>query len=444
MSKFRQVYNFKDPDAKGRSSILILTIVEGFLVYIVMGIFYTEFLLTYGIDIDGVGILSFIPYIASMFVIFTPELLNHFPKRRWILGICKFLFYFINLVGLTVLPILVEDNTARLVGMGILSFLAYLFNIIATAGYSAWHIRFLPEEMRAYHLSVSQFVSAIVSGIMVLSAGWLCDHLPSWFIIALRYFSFALGVVNVIFLMLPKEVEYPIIRAPKFSDILSIPLKNKKFMMTMVIVFLWQFATYCYSTQLNFYLLNDIGMTQTFYNIIVFLYAPFFIICMKFWRKMIERTSWFKVFAVALLIVAPLQIVYGFVQPGTFTIASLGLTIPLYVPLVLIVRLPQHFGGVGHNVAFANFQFINMPLTNRDCYTSFYQIIFNLGGLAGMGFGIVFTMLTADFSFTAFGYTYTTGTPLLTMLCGVIQLIIIAYIFIFRKQLEPDADAEHA
>jgi len=120
------------------------------------------------------------------------------------------------------------------------------------------------------------------------------------------------------------------------------------------------------------------------------------------------------------------------------------LTIPLYVPLMLAVRLPQHFAGTGHNVAFANFQYINMPLTNRDCFASFYQIIFNLGSMTGMLFGIVFTELTKDFSFTAFGYTYTTGTPLLTMLCGVVQFIIIAYVLIGRKRLEPDADAERA
>ena len=61
-----------------------------------------------------------------------------------------------------------------------------------------------------------------------------------------------------------------------------------------------------------------------------------------------------------------------------------------------------------------------------------------------MGFGIIFTMLTADVSFTAFGYTYETGTPLLTMICGVIQFIIIGYILIFRKQLEPDKSVERA
>ena len=445
-STFRRVYNLHDPEARGRVCLLVYSVVECFLLYITSGIFYTHFLQIYHVDITGVGILNFVPFLASMLVFFTPELLAKFPRRRWLLAVCKFLYYLLNVAGLTLLPALITDDSALLLSMTVVSFAAALFNVVATAGYAAWHIRFQPEEVRAYHMMTSQFLNAFVSGILMLCAGWLCDHLADWFILALRYFAFGLGVVNVIVLLIPREVEYPVVRAPRFSDIISVPLRHKKFMRTMLVVFLWQFSLYCYSSQLNFYLLDTIGMTKTFYNIIIFLYGPFFILSMTFWRRRIEKTSWFKVFAYALLIVAPLQILYGFIQPGTFTVTvgSLAMTVPLYAPLALAVRMPQHFGGVGHNVAFANFQYVNMPLTNRDCFTSFYQLVFNLGSLAGMLFGIIFTELTKDFSFTAFGYTYRTGTPLLTMICGVVEFIIIAYVLIGRKKLEPDADAEHA
>ena len=101
----------------------------------------------------------------------------------------------------------------------------------------------------------------------------------------LRYFAFALGVVNVIFLLLPREVDYPVIHAPRFSDIFSVPAHNRKFMLTMGVVFLWQFSTYCYSAQLSYYLRDVIEMSMTFYNIIIFLYSVFFIFFMHFWRK---------------------------------------------------------------------------------------------------------------------------------------------------------------
>ncbi len=432
--KFRKVFNFQDPNAKGRCCVLIFKVVEGFLTYITTGIFYTEFLRCYGMDSVAAGVLSFIPYIASMLVLFTPALLNRFPRRKWILAVCKFLYYFVILVGLNLLPHMVSDDRGRLWGMIVITFLASLFNVVATAGYAAWHIRFQPEEIRAYFLSVCLFLTALVSGVFTLASGLITDLLQKHmsmeaeriFLVVLRYFAFALGVVNVIFLLLPREVEYPVIHTPRFSDIFAVPAHNRKFMLTMGVVFLWQFSCNCYSAQLNYYLRDVIGMSMTFYNIIIFLYSVFFIFCMNFWQKMIRKTSWFFVFAAAVLIVAPFQILYGFVQPGH------------YILLVLIVRLPQHFAGVGHNVAFDNFQYINMPSTNRECYTSFYQIVFNLGALAGYVFGTVFDANTKDWSFTAFGYTYTSGVPFLIMLCGVVQFVIAALVLIVRKQLEPD------
>ncbi len=448
LARFREVYNFRDPNAKGRLCILVFTIIEGFLTYIATGHFYTVFLQSKGVDIKGAGLLSFAPYLASMLVLFMPKLLNHFPRRRWLLAGCKFLYYLVNIIGLTLLPEIIHGKSAQLWGMIIISFVSSVFNIIATAGYAAWHIRFQPEEVRAYHLSVCEFAKAFISGALMLGAGFLADLLPDAFLIALRFFAFGMGVLNIFFLLLPREVEYPVIHTPRFFDIISIPIKNRKFMRTMLVVFLWQFSMYCYSTQLSYYLLNPvsqngIGVTNAFYNIIIFLYGVVFIFCMNFWRKRIEKTSWFRVFAAALLIVAPFQILYGFIQPGNFTltVGSLLLTIPLYIPLMLIVRVPQHFAGVGHNVAFANLQYINMPLTNRDCYTSFYQIVFNFGTMAGMLFGIIFTMCTQNLAFTAFGYTYRTGTPILTMLCGVVQIIIAVYVLTCRKKLEPDSDA---
>ncbi len=439
MTKFRTVFNFHDPDAKGRSCVLIYKVVEGFLVYIITGVFYTSFLTCHGMDsVDG-GILAFIPYIASMFVLFMPSLLNRFPKRRWILAVCKVMYYFMTLIGLTILPAVVSDSKSRLIGMIIITFLASLFNVIATSGYAAWHIRFQPEEVRAYFLSVCLLVTAAVAGVLSLASGWIEDVLKAMdpafelkFLVGLRIFSFILGVIDVLFLLLPREVEYPKMAVPRFSDIFAIPLRNKKFMLTMLVVFLWQFSCYCYDTQLNFLLVEVVKVPMRYINFIIFLYSVCFIATTKYWQKLIAKTSWFFVYAVALLIVAPFQLMYGFVNPFN------------YVWLMLVVRVPQHVAGTGHNTAFDNFQYINMPIHDRECYAAFYQIVFNMGAAIGKAFGVIFDANTLDWSYTLFGYTYTSGKPLLIMLCGVVQIVIAVFIFAFRKQLEPDKSVEAA
>ena len=180
LSTFRKVYNLRTPDARGRVCLLVFSVVECFLHYITTGIFYTQFLQNYDVDITGVGILNFIPFLASMLVFFTPGLLSRFPRRKWLLAVCKFLYYLLGVAGQTLLPALVKDYNTLLYCMIAISFAASLFNVVATAGYAAWHIRFQPEEVRAYHMTVSQFLNAFISGILMLCAGWLCDHLDAW------------------------------------------------------------------------------------------------------------------------------------------------------------------------------------------------------------------------------------------------------------------------
>ena len=170
-STFRKVYNFRDPDARGRVCLLVFSVVECFLQYITSGIFYTQFLQSYNVDITGVGILNFVPFLASMLVFFTPGILSRFPRRRWLLAGCKLSYYLLNVVGLTLLPAIIQDYSTLLVCMIAVSFLSSLFNVVATAGYAAWHIRFQPEEVRefAHRLVSGDFPHVRLRGFMTMA-----------------------------------------------------------------------------------------------------------------------------------------------------------------------------------------------------------------------------------------------------------------------------------
>ena len=433
-----QVFNFKDPNARTRCILIISVALEAVINYITTGVFWTEFLRGYHMQPEEIGILAFSPFIAGLFVIFAPSLLTRFKKRRFILAACKLLYYVCSIFALTLLPRLVTDATTLLICMSVLQFVAYVFNIIAVSGYAAWHVKFLPERMRAHYMTFNQFSAAILPGFLIMVAAVWADKLAAMpadqlaFLEWVRHFGFLLGVLDVVLLSLPREVEYPVIHAPRFRDIIAIPLSNKKYMLVMIAVFAWQFSLYCHNTFLQVYLMDTIGITYFLYCFIIFIYPFFFPFSMKFWQNRIGKTSWLRAFALALLIESPLQLLYALIRPD--------LAPWLLVTWLLIVRLPQHFAGVGRNAIVANMQYVNMPQVNRTCYTSFYQIVYNLGAAAGLLFGTVFVALSKNFAVPMFGYTYTGGIPWLIALSGIIQLGIVAYILLMGNRLEPTAE----
>ena len=433
-----QVFNLKDPNARTRCILVISVALEAVINYITTGIFWTEFLRGYHMEPEEIGILAFSPFIASLFVIFAPSLLTRFKKRRWILAACKALYYICSIFALTMLPRLITDATTLVICMSVLQFFAYIFNIIAVSGYAAWHVKFLPERMRAHYMTFNQFAAAFLPGILILIAAVYADKLSAMpadqlaFLEYVRHFGFFLGLLDVVLLSLPREVDYPVIHTPKFRDIITVPLSNKKYMLVMLAVFVWQFSLYCHNTFLQVYLMETVGVTYFLYCFIIFVYPFFFPFSMKFWQNRISKTSWLKAFALALMIESPLQLLYALIRPD--------LAPWLLVTWLLVVRLPQHFAGVGRNTIVANMQYINMPQVNRTCYTSFYQIVYNLGAAAGLLFGTVFVACSKGFEVPLFGYTYTGGIPWLIALSGVIQLGLVAYILLMGKRLEPAAE----
>ena len=69
------VYNVKDDLGRGRFCMLLSSVMAGLVGQLSGGLFYTSFLLMYGLDKSRIGILTFIPYITCLLNIFSPILL---------------------------------------------------------------------------------------------------------------------------------------------------------------------------------------------------------------------------------------------------------------------------------------------------------------------------------------------------------------------------------
>lgn len=423
------LFSLREESGRGRAALLFSAVTDMLIAQLTGGAFYTGFLTGYDFNIVNIGVLTFIPFIANIIgVPLTPLVLRRFKKRKPIITVSRITFYLINILGITLLPRFVTDNSARLGWMIAIIFFSNLINSISVAGYNAWYLNYLPEHLRADYFSVSQFLSYFVPGIMILVSGAIADALAGspqqlTIIIALRYTALAVGIINVIILSLPKEYPYKESQTVKIVEILTTPLHNKPFMLTMLLVFIWQFSSSAYSSLFTVYLLNDIGVSYLFYNIIIATYSLFFIFFSRFWKRLISRKSWFKVFGITMLINAPAQFILAFVSPTN------------YIPLMFATRYTQHFIGIGQNISYANFQYIFIPEGDRITYTSLYQLILNAGNLAGLAFGTVFLAMLPDFTMNIFGITLG-GVPFLVMINAAASAVLAPFAFWMARKYE--------
>ena len=128
MSSFRILFNFKDELAEGRCYNQINQILSSIIANLTGGVFYARFLLLNGINIVNVGIMAFVPYIASFISLLSPWILNHFKKRKAILAVFSVFYYVINILGITLLPKLVQDERSRLLWFIVIIFVSSVFN----------------------------------------------------------------------------------------------------------------------------------------------------------------------------------------------------------------------------------------------------------------------------------------------------------------------------
>lgn len=384
------IYSTKNDEARGRLISLGSALVAAFYNVFITGIFYTGFLSMYGISITGVGIVTFIPYIASCFSLFSSAILERIKKRKWGLLASKVYFYAMYIVATTIMPQFVTDPDARLVWFIIILFLAYSVYALFSPGFTTWFYRFYPEdnERRTRYIVLNQIFSSIMSSAILLLSGLLTDAvagspMQDKLIIGLRYLAFVLVLVDVGMQACAKEYPYPQAPRLKLSQIFTLPFKYRKFLYCMLLMFVWNFNSNLNNGTWNYHLLNHLGFNYTLLNACSVMYTVILLCTQNAWKKILRRFSWVKTFGIAVLIFVPTEIIMFSIQPGMAW---------LYV----IAAFIQNLMSVGINFSYSNILYMNLPEENSTAHIAFNTIGCNLFAFLGMITGTYVASLTGD------------------------------------------------
>ena len=431
---FAQLYNYSDEHSTGRCCLLWSNFLGSICSIFISGTFYTAFLMENGIDIVQVGIISFIPYISWIFNLFTPKLFAKIKKRRYILLFSNIFYYSCVVLATTVMPNFVTEPGARTVWFAALLLLGNSVNALLGGGAAVWHIKFLPkrDDQRSFHLSTVYFISNLVSTATALGAAALADALADSpmgdrIIIVLRYVSFALAVLNALQLyLIPKEYPYDITPGQKLRDVLTVPLKNQKFLLTIFIAVMWQFnSNITYSTY-NYYLLDtvEISYSLTYLNSVVSVISSLFL--MSVWNRAVRRYGWFKVMAFNC---------FFNVFMDLFGMLTTRDTVYFYIISATISGLNL----LGAQKSLAQMLYINLPKKDTDLFNTFYNFIMYLGCLLGSMLGTWALSALQRFGETMpfFGMQIW-PMQLLTGIRGIIFGLLGVYVVLMEPRLQPD------
>lgn len=381
---FREMFSLHEADGRARLYILISECLKAVYTALTTGVFLTGFLMASGADNVGVSFVTSLPLISGILYPLSPLLLERFRRRKALLGAFRLAFHGFTILGVTILPLIVHGQALN--ALLILSiFLGSVANTLVASGFPAWHINFLPEEIRGNFFAVSGVFNSVFTALASLAASVLSDLAASsgnqfFWLSMIRMGAFALALVELAVLLLPAEKEYPPPGANGLRLIVK-PLTDQRFMRTMVTVFFWMSLSTMTLYAANAYLLNDAGVPYTFISTLqacnIFVTA----IVMPFWHGLLKKTSWFCTFGTAFFL---------FTLYPLFHMAVTRQTYHWALPAAMLI---YHAVMAGGTFCFSNMAYVFTPEDGRTAYLSVHLMLVALGSLAGQGLAAVFLKL---------------------------------------------------
>ncbi|MBQ9855008.1 MAG: MFS transporter [Clostridia bacterium] len=390
MLSLKDIYSPKNDDSKGRLISLGSSVMCAFFNVFITGIFYTGFLSMYGISITGVGIVTFIPYIASCFSVFSSSVLERFKKRKWICLAARLYFYAMYILATTLMPQFVHDPDQRLIWFIIILFLAYSVAAVFNPGVTAWFYRFYPEdtERRTRYIVYNQIFSSIISSAVLLISSLITDSvsgspLQNQIILFFRYFAFVLVLIDIFMLSRAKEYPYPKAQKINLAQVFTLPFHYRKFLYCMLLMFVWNYNSNLNNGIWNYHLLNHLGFKYTLLNAMSIAYTVILLLTQNVWKRLLYCYSWVKTFGLSVLIFIPTEFIMFIIQPGQAW-------------LWVLASIIQNAMSVGMNFSYSNILYMNLPEENSTAHIAFNTIGCNLFAFLGMMTGTFVSSLGGD------------------------------------------------
>ena len=431
----RLFFNRADERAYGRFAFFFDGLMQNFSNIFSGGVFYTAFLRLNNISMAEMGIMTYLPIIANLSCVFSPFLFAKFKKRKSVLMAARLAYYFFNLVGVALVPVLFSDVGVKL---GLMTFFLCFGNAIwglFCGGFDDWELKFLPqdgtrEEYYAYRnliFTLGGVATQILAGFVATAIEALPEASQMSMLFWLRVGSFLFIPIDILVFMRAKEYPYPKSELRlKLRDLVTVPIKNRAFRNVALIHAMTLFAGALTLSSWTYYLL-DCGLA---YSTQSFLAAIPPILTLLLTRPVVllfRRQGCAKNLLFYRTVEACVYFGYAMISP-----ANIRWLYPiLYVVFQIIM--------VGISTADVNFIFLFMPEKDRLTYHAFNFVTGVVAEFIGAFLGAQFITRTAGKTFHILGQDVA-NVRLLMLLQAIFFFILVAFFYSKRNILRTPTD----
>lgn len=396
------------------------------------GNFYTGFLILLGADDGFIGLMTILVYAANLFQLVSPLILERLSKRKPLLVALRIAYHLLNIVFIGLIPLVSGVTQIRMTLLAVTVLAVNIINSLMSPGLSVWHIAHIPPRVRVSYFSIVSIVNGIGVAVCNLCASALVDvfkasNFELYGLLAIRVVAVMVAIYDVTLLIRIRDV--PVTKSLKVHvlDILTKPWREKRYLRTVLIAFLWNLSANLVGSYYTVHLLRNVQVSYSFITIISLLNIPILLLFTPIWRRVYANSSWMKPLSLALLIYAPRFLIESFVTKDLLFLFPLG-EIWCYICMV------------GINLGFSSFAYINIPEKNQTIYIGFYSTICNLGALLGSTFGRSFVTTLAGFQMTIFGVGI--GEKQMLMAVSGIAMVIMSFVtyWVWRKNSAEGAE----
>ena len=387
-SVFLDGWYFGDEESKNRVLHLQFNYTNNIMANLVGGNFYTGLMLLLGADDSFIGLMSMFVFSANLMQIFSPLVLEHFPQRKKLLILMRLIIQTMNIVLIGCIPFCPFERQAKLVIFGALVLTLNVMNALIAPGFSVWHIQLIPQRVRVRYFSFLSMTNGILVALFNLLGGVVVDcfkgaGLEVWGFATLRIFAYAMLMYDLSLLARMREDPYEQSgQKLNLFNLLIRPFKERKYLRTVGIAFLWSMMANIPGSYYSVYLLRNVEASYSFINIVSMLNVPVLVLLTPVWSQFLRRFSWLKTCNVSIALYALNYLLLGLVNKGN------------YLWLYPTAQIYAFVLTTGINLSFTNIPYINIPRQNQTIYIGFYSTMCNLGALLGVTLGRQFVTMT--------------------------------------------------